>query len=444
MISTKTDSARRTLFSFAGIASIRGLTAISQLIIIAVASQIFEKDAFGRFVICYALARVLQAGCGLGAQSYLLKDIPYRQAHGRPWHSIRSAVFFFVIAPFAICLSTAIFFETLVFLKIPFYPLLKGQGATITIFAFLWTILATLAAYVRTLRSSSEAMLLSELAVPATLLLTMGLGWLAGEISVVWLFLGASLFLFLGELLMLGWHTWKSWLPVGGVNGEPVPFTELRAYWGTVLLSTMTGQLDIILVGTVLSPAAVGIYTIIKRITNVMTLAVSVVVWMYAPQISRASAVQNITTLSHIARRSMQFTLGPAVIILISLLVTLPWWTTYFNISTNETFWLILALMLCGQILSISMGSTMMFATQTGQPLLMVKSLSRAVAIVAPLILIAGSTIGITGVAAAQLVMVVLMKWPVRRYLLKEQGLDVSFTVLFRKPSSTKEVLFKD
>lgn len=175
-----------------------------------------------------------------------------------------------------------------------------------------------------------------------------------------------------------------------------------------------------------------------------MTLAVSVVVWMYAPQISRASAVQNITTLSHIARRSMQFTLGPAVIILISLLVTLPWWTTYFNISTNETFWLILALMLCGQILSISMGSTMMFATQTGQPLLMVKSLSRAVAIVAPLILIAGSTIGITGVAAAQLVMVVLMKWPVRRYLLKEQGLDVSFTVLFRKPSSTKEVLFKD
>ena len=85
-----------------------------------------------------------------------------------------------------------------------------------------------------------------------------------------------------------------------------------------------------------------------------------------------------------------------------------------------------------------------MFATQTGQPLLMVKSLSRAIAIVAPLTLVAGSIVGVIGVAASQLMMIFLMKWPVRRSLLKEQGLDVSLSVLFRKPAPGSEVATKD
>lgn len=438
------DSTRRTIFSFAGIASIRVLTAVSQLILIAGASQVFSKDEFGRFAIAYALARLLQAGSGLGAQSYLLKDIPYRQVHGRPWHSNRSAALYFVVAPLAICIVAGVALESLATFGGGIYPLLAGQGAAIAVFAFLWTILVTLAVYVRTLRSSSEAMLLKELAAPAALLVTMGLGWLNGDISITQLLLGAGLLLLLGELVMIGWHLYKSWLPVGGPNGESVPFPELRAYWGTVLLNTMTSQLDIVLAGIVLSPAAVGLYTIIKRITYVMTLAVSVVVWMYAPRISRASAAANTTALYHFARRCMQFTLAPAAVVLLLLLVAIPWWTAYFDIDTNKTFWILFALMLGSQILSVSLGSTMMFATQTGQPLLMVKSLSRAIAIVAPLTLVAGSIVGVIGVAASQLMMIFLMKWPVRRSLLKEQGLDVSLSVLFRKPAPGSEVATKD
>ena len=203
----------------------------------------------------------------------------------------------------------------------------------------------------------------------------------------------------------------------------------------------MTSQLDIVLAGTVLSPASVGLYAIIKRVTYVMTLSVSVVVWMYAPKISRASAAVNVAALSHFARRSIQFSLGPAAVFLILIIAALPWWTGYFEIVTDHTFWILLVLMLVSQIVSIAMGSTMMFATQTGQPLIMVRSLSRAVTVVAPLTLIAGSTIGVIGVALAQLLMVFLMKWPVRRFLLKEQGLDISITAVFRKSSLDSEVI---
>ncbi len=438
------DSTRRTFFSFAGIASIRGLTAISQLMIIAAASQIFEKDQFGRFALAYALARLLQAGSGLGAQSYLLKDIPYRQVHNRPWHSVRSAGLIFVISPLGICAIAGAIFECLAALNAPFYPLLAGQGAAVAVFAYLWTILATLASYVRTLRSSGEAMLLSELAVPAALLVTMSLGWLSGDVSIIWLLTCAGLLLFLGELVLLGWHVWSPWLPVGGPNGEAVPLKELKAYWGTVLLNTMAAQLDIVLAGTVLSPAVVGLYTIIKRMANVITLAMSVVVWMYAPKISRASAASNNVALSYLARRAILYTLGPATIILILLIASLPWWTAYFEIATDSTFWALLVLMLGTQILSIMMGSTMMFATQTGRPQLMIRSLLRAIAIAAPLTLLGGTTIGIVGVALAQFLMIFLIKRAVRRSLLEEQDLDISVMSLFKRPPSGIEAGAKD
>ena len=434
-----------TLVSFAGIASIRVLTAVSQLIIIAAASQVFSKDEFGRFAISYALVRLLQAGSGLGAQSYLLKDIPYRQVHGRAWHSYRSATWFFLIAPFLICVLAGVLFESIGALEWSVYPLQSGQGASVATFAFLWTIQVTLASYVRTLRSSTEAMLLKELAAPAALLVTMMAGWLMiGEVSIVGLFLGSSLLLLAGELTMFGWHLYKKWIPVGGGGAEAVPFKELKAYWGTVRLNTMTSQFDIVLAGIVLSPAAVGLYTIIKRITSVMLLAVSIVVWMYAPKISRASAAADLDALTRFARRAMQFTLVPATIVCVVLLVALPWWTAYFEIATDSTFWIVFSLMLSGQVLSVCMGSTMMFATQTGQPMLMVSSLSRAVLIVAPLILIAGSIIGIVGVAAMQLVMIFLMKWPVRRSLLVEQGLDVSLTTLLRGAPSSSHSQIKE
>ena len=436
MNSKKRDRAQSTFFSFAGIATIRGLTVVSQLMILAAASQVFEPDEFGRFVIAYALTRLLQAGSGLGAQSYVLKDIPYRQVHGRPWHSIQSALLYFVLAPLMICIFFGMVFEGLAALSIPFYPLLVGQGIAVATLAFVWTVLATLAAYVRTLRSGAEAMMLSELTVPIALLITMGLGWLNDGMSIVQLLMGASLLLLLIELLMLGWHLRKSWIPVGGPDGETVPFAELKAYWGTVLLNTIAVQADIVLAGMVLSPAIVGLYTVVKRMTNVMSLAVSIIVWMYAPKISRASAAENKTALFQYARSAMQYTLGPALIILVLLLAALPWWTAYFQISLDTTFWALLFLISGGQLLSIAMGCTTMFATQTGRPDLMVRALSKAIVIVSPLTLIAAATIGIAGVAALQLLMIFLMKWPVRRSLLKDQGLDVALTTLFRDPNS--------
>jgi len=430
---------RSVLFPFATIALIRFFTAVSQLIVIAVASQIFSKAEFGRFAISYALVRLLQAGSGLGAQSYLLKDIPYRQVQNRPWHKHSDVFFYFIFCPLMICVFWGFALEGLAISKIAAYPLHAGEGSSIACLAFFWTILITLASYVRVLRSSSEALILKELTGPAAIIAVMGFGFIFdADITVAGLIFAAGILLLIGELIMLGWHVFKPWIPVGGFCAESISFKELKDYWGTVVLNTMTTQLDIVLAGIVLSPAIVGVYTIIKRMTNVVSLATSIVVWMYAPKISRASASANLALLSEIAKKAIQLTIGPAIIIAIILIVTMSWWTEYFDINTDRTFFLIFSLLLGSQILSISIGSTMMFATQTGQPHLLVRFLTRAIVVAAPLTLSAAYIFGIVGVAAMQIMLIIMMKWPVRSVILVKESLDISITALFNTTAGEK------
>ena len=415
-----------TLASFVTIGAVRGLTAVSQLIIIATAHQVFDKATFGRFAIALAGGRLLASFSGLGANSYLLKDVPFRQERQLGWHSYRSTGLFFVAAPLGICIAVGLALEGLCTLGSPYYPLKAGEGLAVAALGFLWANVMTLGAYVRVTRSSSEAMFVSELTVPATVIsaLTATIWTRIQEVAEV-LFL-ACVLLAAVQSLMLFWHMWRRWIPIGGSGCEHISLGELTAYWGTVLLNTMTGQLDIVLAGTIISPVTVGVYMIIKRLSNMLTIASSIVVWLLAPQISRATAAEDHLALQRAARKAMQLTLIPAILFAIALIVTLPWWTAYFDVDRTPTFYLLFSMMLGGTLSSMAIGSTIMFATQTGMPESAVRALSRALLVAAPVMLVAGWAIGIVGVALGQLALIMMMKLPVRRAILCRHGFDVS------------------
>ena len=421
-----------TLASFVTIGTIRGLTAVSQLIIIAVASRVFDKATFGRFAIAMAGARLLASLSGLGANSYLLKDVPFRQERQLGWHSYQSTFLFFVVAPLAICTIAGFATEWLSTLNSTYYPLQPGEGVAVAALGFLWANMLTLGAYVRVTRSSTEAMIASELTVPATLVIALGAtSWTdQGNVAEVLVLAGACLATI--QLVMLLWHMRIRWIPIGGRRSEHISLRELTAYWGTVLLNTMTGQLDVVLAGTIISPVTVGLYMIIKRLSNMMTIASSIVVWMLAPQISRATAAEDSRALQQLARKAMHLTIIPAILIAAALAATVPWWTAYFDVARTPTFYLLLSMMLGGTLVSMAIGTTIMFATQTGMPGSVVRALSLALLIAVPVMLTAGTQIGILGVALGQLVLILMMKLPVHRAILHRHGFDISIFNLIR------------
>ena len=62
----------------------------------------------------------------------------------------------------------------------------------------------------------------------------------------------------------------------------------------------------------------------------------------------------------------------------------------------------------------------------------MVRALSRALIIFAPMTLLGAYFGGISGVAISQFVAIILMKLPVRRDLIKRLGIDISLLGLLR------------
>lgn len=411
---------------FGSVSVVRVLTALSQLIIIAAASKVFGKHDFGLFAISYALARMLASVCGLGTPSYLLKDIPYRQHHLQPWHGTGSVLVWFVAAPLGICVTAGGIFEALREAAVPFYPLEAGQGITVAAVAFTWAMMMTLGAYVRVLRTSTQAMVISELAGPVALLGALGAAVLLERPEVTTTFALASAFLLVCQLSMIAWHILFGWIPIGGEGALPVPYRELLSYWGAMLLNTASGQLDIILAGTIISPQTVGIYAVVKRLANVMAIASSIVVWIFAPRVSRAAAAGDHLALDRAARSAVKLTIGPALIIALVMIVALPLWSSYFEVPRGTLLLTLCALLFGGQLSSMAFGATIMFATQTGTPQLAVRALATAICTAVPLFYLGGYLAGIVGIALGQITLMLTFNAIIRKGLLRKLSIETS------------------
>jgi O-antigen/teichoic acid export membrane protein len=424
---------RKGLIEYIILIGLRGGISFSQLIIVLVAGTLLDKADFGRFAIIYAGARLLASIAGFGAPSYLLKDVPFRQAQDRPWHSIKSASAWFLALPLALCAATGAVLEGFSSLNLPFYPLNPGEGAMLAATGFFWSIALLFGAWVRATRSSMEAMFVSDLAPPLALLCGLLGLWLLGVKSVATIFLACCALLLLGQIALLSIHAVRRWIPVGGANAEPIALKDLTAYWGAVILQTASTQIDVIIAGAVVGPVATGIYALIKRITNIIAIPQSIVVWILAPRVSRATAVGDSSGLQAAARYGTKMAFLPAIAITAAIAVSAPLWFAHFDIAWNGVNIAVLAMLLFANLFSVACGLPIMFATQTGNPSLAVKALGMANIVTAIWLVAAGHFFGVVAIAIGQTIMFACINLPVGRTLKAKYGLQISALSLISK-----------
>ena len=425
----------REKLQFAMLAAMRMGISFSQLIIVVVAGTLLDKADFGRFAIIFAGARLLAAFAGLGAPSFLLKDVPWRQAKALPWHSTSAAMLTFIVYPALICAAVGAGAEAIGSTRTEYYPLLPGEGAVMALLGFAWAGMLALGAYVRTTRGPTEAMLVADLYTPLAMLAALVMLWSIGLADLIDLILLCCAIVGATQLAMLAWHAVKGWIPVGGPDAEPVRIRELLAYWGTVLLNTASTQIDILIAGSVVGPVATGIYTIIKRITNILALPTSIAVWMLAPRISRASATDDRKALAAAARSGIRLAFFPALALTVAVAASAAWWFAWFQIPlTSETIAL-LGILLFANLLSVAFGPSMMFATQTGMPQVAVRALLMAVVLAGAWMTIGGTLGGVVLIAIGQVLMYLIINIPIRRAVSRRFALDYSISGMFSRRS---------
>lgn len=423
----------REKLQFAMLAAMRMGISFSQLIIVVVAGTLLDKADFGRFAIIFAGARLLAAFAGLGAPSFLLKDVPWRQAKALPWHSTGAAMLTFIVYPALICAAVGAGAEAIGTTGTEYYPLQPGEGAVMALLGFVWAGMLALGAYVRTTRGPTEAMLVADLYTPLAMLAALVMLWAIGLADLIDLVLLCCAIVGATQLAMLAWHAVKGWIPVGGPDAEPVRIRELLAYWGTVLLNTASTQIDILIAGSVVGPVATGVYTIIKRITNILALPMSIAVWMLAPRISRASATDDRKALAAAARSGIRLAFYPALALTLAVAATAPWWFAWFEIALVRESVAILAILLFANLLSVAFGPSMMFATQTGMPQVALKAALAAVIVSGVWMIVGGSFLGATAIALGQIVMYVIINIPIRSAMLERFGLEITLLQLLSR-----------
>ncbi len=423
---------RRGLLEYGVLVLLRGGISFSQLIIVLVAGTLLDKGDFGRFAIIYAGARLLASIAGFGAPSFLLKDVPFRQAKAMPWHSVKSALAWFLALPLAMCAATGAALEGIGSLSLPFYPLNPGEGAVLATTAFFWSIALLFGAWVRATRSSMEAMFVSDLAPPLALLAGLAGLWWAGIENVAAIFLACCALLLLGQIGLLLIHAIRRWIPVGGRDAEPIALKDLTPYWGAVILQTASTQIDVIIAGAVVGPVATGIYALIKRITNIIAIPQSIVVWILAPRVSRATALEDTAGLQAAARYGTKMAFLPALVITAAIAVTAPFWFAHFEIAWNATNIAVLAALLFANVFSVGCGLPILFATQTGNPGYAVSALWWANVITAVWLLTAGYIWGVIAIAIGQTIMFACINLPVGRKLMAKYGIQISAVNLIR------------
>lgn len=417
---------KKSLIEYALLVGIRGGISFSQLIIVIVAGKLLDAATFGRFAIIYAGARLLASVVGLGAPSFLLKDVPARQARGEPWHKVSAVLRQFFLLPALGCILAAFVLEALGYSGTGYYPLYFGEGAALALTAYLWSTALLFGVWVRATRSSMEAMFISDLAPPLALLAALLALWGLGDTSLVHIFVLCCALLFAGQLVMTGWHLLRRWIPVGGADAAPIALRQVTPYWSTVLLNTASSQIDIIIAGAVTTPVATGVYAVIKRITNIIAIPQSIIVWILAPRVSRASAVDDRPALAAAARYSSRFAFLPALVIGALIGVTAPWWFAWFDIAWNVSTTATLALLLAANLLSVGFGQSLLFATQTGNPGMASRALTVATVVAALWMAVAGHWLGVVAIAAGQIVMYLLINWPIGRGIKRLYGIEIT------------------
>ncbi len=93
--------------------------------------------------------------------------------------------------------------------------------------------------------------------------------------------------------------------------------------WGTSVLGTALAQVDIVIGGAFLSDAQIGLYGLLRRLTNLVVMPVSVATWVASVPVAKAHGAGDRTALKRASRQASKVALIPGFALLGAGFVTL-------------------------------------------------------------------------------------------------------------------------
>ena len=130
--------------------------------------------------------------------------------------------------------------------------------------------------------------------------------------------------------------------------------------WGTSLLGMLLAQVDIVVGGAFLSDEQIGLYALLRRLTNLVVLPVSVATWVSSVPIAKAFGGEDRIGLIRAAARANQIAVFPGLLLMgcaICALIVAQW----FAIGPEGTT--VCLVLLAGALVQLGLAATFTVAT---------------------------------------------------------------------------------
>lgn len=285
-----------------------------------------EASTYGAFVFLWSGALLFSSLISFGVPLYLLKEMALSQTSSG--YNAGSAVRLIFVFPLLLAAAAV----PLILLGgqeiLAIIPDLPGTDSTalllVVVLGFLINLNSCMCSLFHGLNLLNTSMFLKDAAPQFFALAGTVVLFLVAEIKLIWMLgITAALLTVLcaGEILLfVRLNRRERLISRDGRHGSFTPY-----YWGGTVTGIVWAQIDILIGAYLMSAEQLGLYNIVRRICNFVTLPLSIATWLTVGKFSRAFQARDEVALKETVRTSLMLSNGAgAVLTLVVVALIVP------------------------------------------------------------------------------------------------------------------------
>ena len=175
---------------------------------------------------------------------------------------------------------------------------------------------------------------------------------------------------------------------------------------------------------------ALGVYALLRRASNLISLPQVIVNWAINIEIAREYALKNLSALQKCAHKGLVMALPVATLMVLVIVLLSPFWFDIFKIEQLLPNYLMLIVLMFGQLVNVMSGANLLFASLCKQELFVFKSRIFSLLVGYITMAIGALYYGNVGFAVGSAVTMLLLNIIVTRRVKKKIGVITSIPLL--------------
>ena len=355
---------RKLIGLFATRGVVVGLNFASLLIVAA----FMEPKEFGAFVFLWSAAQLLSGFASMGSVNYLMREGSARQ--GDPMRGVTRIealriAFGLPAAILAVCAGGALLIAAWVgdlaaFANVSALDILSVCAATGTLIA-----LAHSATPLRLNDMQTASMLVRDAGPQSIILAVVAIDAFVGALTpaaVLLAFAGVGLALALTAITFGITRKTPLWRDEGGkrIGGQ-------RGFWGSSIMGMGATQFDIFLGGFFLREEELGVYQIIKRLANLISMPQIIVNWALVVRLGKNYAEGALGAIRKDCQAGSFWGVISGMFLTVALIIAMPFIFDFYAVTDQSAGWIVFALLATSNLANLAFGLNLALAAQSNR-----------------------------------------------------------------------------